>query len=72
MRLRKIGFRPLCGMVGVRVVEANDLFLALAPLALNPDQFFRVDAFPYLGSGKLDLRRSREIALELSHGQLVG
>ena len=31
----------------------------------RPDQFFRVDAFPYLGSGKLDLRRSREIALEL-------
>jgi acyl-[acyl-carrier-protein]-phospholipid O-acyltransferase/long-chain-fatty-acid--[acyl-carrier-protein] ligase len=35
------------------------------------DQFFRIDAFAYLGSGKLDLRRNREIALELSNAQLV-
>jgi hypothetical protein len=26
------------------------------------DQFFRVEAFPYLGSGKLDLRKVRELA----------
>jgi acyl-[acyl-carrier-protein]-phospholipid O-acyltransferase/long-chain-fatty-acid--[acyl-carrier-protein] ligase len=32
----------------------------------RPDQFFHVDAFPYLGSGKLDLRRVREIAAERS------
>jgi acyl-[acyl-carrier-protein]-phospholipid O-acyltransferase/long-chain-fatty-acid--[acyl-carrier-protein] ligase len=30
----------------------------------RPDQFFHVDAFPYLGSGKLDLRKVREIAAE--------
>lgn len=30
------------------------------------DQFFRVDSFPLLGTGKLDLRRVREVALELS------
>jgi acyl-[acyl-carrier-protein]-phospholipid O-acyltransferase/long-chain-fatty-acid--[acyl-carrier-protein] ligase len=32
----------------------------------RPDQFFRVEAFPFLGTGKLDLRRVREIALERS------
>ena len=30
----------------------------------RPEQFFHVDAFPYLGTGKLDLRKIREIALE--------
>lgn len=30
------------------------------------DQFFRVEAFPYLGTGKLDLRRARELAAELA------
>jgi acyl-[acyl-carrier-protein]-phospholipid O-acyltransferase/long-chain-fatty-acid--[acyl-carrier-protein] ligase len=26
--------------------------------------FFKVDAIPYLGTGKLDLRRVRELALQ--------
>ena len=30
------------------------------------DQFFRVDAFPLLGTGKLDLRKVREIAMKSS------
>jgi len=30
------------------------------------DQFFRVDAFPQLGTGKLDLRKVREIAMKFS------
>ncbi len=30
------------------------------------DQFFRVDAFPQLGTGKLDLRKVREIAMKSS------
>jgi len=30
------------------------------------DQFFQVEALPYLGTGKLDLRRAREIASERS------
>jgi acyl-[acyl-carrier-protein]-phospholipid O-acyltransferase/long-chain-fatty-acid--[acyl-carrier-protein] ligase len=29
----------------------------------RPDQFFRIDALPYLGTGKLDLRKAREIAV---------
>jgi acyl-[acyl-carrier-protein]-phospholipid O-acyltransferase/long-chain-fatty-acid--[acyl-carrier-protein] ligase len=29
----------------------------------RPQQFFRVEALPYLGTGKLDLRRLREVAL---------
>jgi acyl-[acyl-carrier-protein]-phospholipid O-acyltransferase / long-chain-fatty-acid--[acyl-carrier-protein] ligase len=32
----------------------------------RPNQFFRLVEFPMLGSGKLDLRRVREIALELA------
>ena len=30
------------------------------------DQFFHVDAFPYLGTGKLDLRKVRELAQQFS------
>jgi acyl-[acyl-carrier-protein]-phospholipid O-acyltransferase/long-chain-fatty-acid--[acyl-carrier-protein] ligase len=33
----------------------------------RPDQFFHVDALPYLGSGKLDLRKVRETALNLAN-----
>jgi hypothetical protein len=29
----------------------------------RPDQFFHIDAFPYPGTGKLDLRKAREIAV---------
>ena len=32
----------------------------------RPDQFIHIDQLPYLGSGKLDLRRLRDIAQELS------
>jgi acyl-[acyl-carrier-protein]-phospholipid O-acyltransferase/long-chain-fatty-acid--[acyl-carrier-protein] ligase len=32
----------------------------------RPDQFVRVEKLPYLGTGKLDLRRARELALETS------
>ena len=32
----------------------------------RPDQFFRVEAFPLLGSGKLDLRKVREMAQNFS------
>ena len=30
------------------------------------DQFFHIDALPYLGTGKLDLRKAREMAAERS------
>jgi acyl-[acyl-carrier-protein]-phospholipid O-acyltransferase/long-chain-fatty-acid--[acyl-carrier-protein] ligase len=30
----------------------------------RPDSYFHVEALPYLGSGKLDLRRIRELASE--------
>jgi acyl-[acyl-carrier-protein]-phospholipid O-acyltransferase/long-chain-fatty-acid--[acyl-carrier-protein] ligase len=30
----------------------------------RPDQFLRIETLPYLGTGKLDLRRARELALE--------
>jgi len=34
----------------------------------RPNAFFKVDALPYLGSGKLDLRKIRDLALQLSRG----
>ncbi|PYS45630.1 MAG: acyl-[ACP]--phospholipid O-acyltransferase, partial [Acidobacteria bacterium] len=34
----------------------------------RPNAFFRVDALPHLGSGKLDLRKIRDLALQLSRG----
>jgi len=33
----------------------------------RPDQFLHVENLPYLGTGKLDLRRLRELALEMAH-----
>jgi acyl-[acyl-carrier-protein]-phospholipid O-acyltransferase/long-chain-fatty-acid--[acyl-carrier-protein] ligase len=30
----------------------------------RPDQFLHVESLPYLGTGKLDLRRMKELALE--------
>ena len=32
----------------------------------RPDQFVRIESLPYLGTGKLDLRKARELALETS------
>jgi acyl-[acyl-carrier-protein]-phospholipid O-acyltransferase/long-chain-fatty-acid--[acyl-carrier-protein] ligase len=32
----------------------------------RPDQFFHIDSLPYLGTGKLDLRRIREVAMNKS------
>jgi acyl-[acyl-carrier-protein]-phospholipid O-acyltransferase / long-chain-fatty-acid--[acyl-carrier-protein] ligase len=32
----------------------------------RPDQFLRIEKLPYLGTGKLDLRKSRELALEMT------
>ncbi len=34
------------------------------PNLWKPKQFFRVDALPYLGTGKLDLKKVKEVALE--------
>lgn len=32
----------------------------------RPNQFFHVEWFPYLGTGKLDLRNVYELAMQLS------
>jgi acyl-[acyl-carrier-protein]-phospholipid O-acyltransferase/long-chain-fatty-acid--[acyl-carrier-protein] ligase len=32
----------------------------------RPDQFLSVEKLPYLGTGKLDLRRARELASEVA------
>jgi acyl-[acyl-carrier-protein]-phospholipid O-acyltransferase/long-chain-fatty-acid--[acyl-carrier-protein] ligase len=31
----------------------------------RPDQFLRIEKLPYLGTGKLDLRKARELAMEM-------
>jgi acyl-[acyl-carrier-protein]-phospholipid O-acyltransferase/long-chain-fatty-acid--[acyl-carrier-protein] ligase len=36
----------------------------------RPDQFLRIEKVPYLGTGKLDLRKARELALELTQRAL--
>lgn len=38
-----IGFRPLGGMIGMGMVETDDVFSAVAAFALDADQFFRID-----------------------------
>ena len=37
----------------------------------KPDQFVHVEKLPYLGTGKLDLRRLRELAMEHSKAGTV-
>jgi acyl-[acyl-carrier-protein]-phospholipid O-acyltransferase/long-chain-fatty-acid--[acyl-carrier-protein] ligase len=32
----------------------------------RPNQFFAIESFPYLGTGKLDLRKVRDAAVQLS------
>jgi len=34
------------------------------------DQFVRIENLPYLGTGKLDLRKARGLALEMTQGTL--
>ena len=43
MRLGKIGLRPLRRMIRMRMIKADDVLAALAPLALNADQFFGIN-----------------------------
>jgi acyl-[acyl-carrier-protein]-phospholipid O-acyltransferase/long-chain-fatty-acid--[acyl-carrier-protein] ligase len=37
----------------------------------RPDQFFRVEKLPYLGTGKLDLKKVREVALAVTNPHSV-
>jgi acyl-[acyl-carrier-protein]-phospholipid O-acyltransferase/long-chain-fatty-acid--[acyl-carrier-protein] ligase len=59
--LHKLAEAPL--QACLKKFAASDLPNLWKP---RPDQFFRVNAFPYLGTGKLDLRKVREIATEQS------
>lgn len=36
----------------------------------RPDQFLRIETLPYLGTGKLDLRKARELALEMTRREI--
>jgi len=35
----------------------------------RPDQFYHLEALPILGTGKLDLRKIRELAAQFSKGE---
>jgi hypothetical protein len=55
----EVGLGPLGGVVRVGVVEADDVLVAFAGLALDADKFFRVDAVAVLrrvGPGVLAAR----------------
>src|ERR1035441_3929407 len=49
VRFRQIGDRPLRGVVGVGVIEADDILAALAALALNADEFPGIDVVAVVG-----------------------
>jgi len=49
----------------VEKMAASDLPNLWKP---RPDQYCKVDTLPYLGTGKLDLRKVREIALAFTAG----
>ena len=49
MGFGQVGLRPLGRMVGVRVIEADDVFAALAAFALNADQFLGIDVVAVVG-----------------------
>ena len=62
-------------LVVLHKLGENELAACLEKLSLcdlpnlwkpRPDQFFRVESFHYLGTGKLDLRKMRETALVLT------
>jgi acyl-[acyl-carrier-protein]-phospholipid O-acyltransferase / long-chain-fatty-acid--[acyl-carrier-protein] ligase len=62
-------------LVVLHTLEAHELKAVLENLSRSglpnlwiprPNQFFFVDELPHLGTGKLDLRRIRELALEFS------
>ncbi len=59
--LHKLGDEPL--QICLAKLAQSDLPNLWKPRA---DHFLRVDAFPSLGTGKLDLRRIREMAADLS------
>jgi acyl-[acyl-carrier-protein]-phospholipid O-acyltransferase/long-chain-fatty-acid--[acyl-carrier-protein] ligase len=62
-------------LVVLHILKADELKMVLDQLPQSglpnlwtprPNQFFAVEELPHLGTGKLDLRRVRELALELS------
>jgi acyl-[acyl-carrier-protein]-phospholipid O-acyltransferase/long-chain-fatty-acid--[acyl-carrier-protein] ligase len=59
--LHKLAPEPLAAVL--EKLSQTDLPNLWKPRA---DQFFHVDAFPYLGTGKLDLRKVRETALQVN------
>jgi acyl-[acyl-carrier-protein]-phospholipid O-acyltransferase / long-chain-fatty-acid--[acyl-carrier-protein] ligase len=68
-------------LVVLHTLEGNELKPVLENLSHSglpnlwiprPNQFFFVEELPHLGTGKLDLRRIRELALEFSSGEKNG
>ena len=44
-----VGLRPLGGMIGVGVIEADDVFAALASFPLDANQFLGIDVVAIVG-----------------------
>jgi acyl-[acyl-carrier-protein]-phospholipid O-acyltransferase/long-chain-fatty-acid--[acyl-carrier-protein] ligase len=63
--LHKLGEAELQSTL--EILSQSDLPNLWKPRA---DQFFRVESFPYLGTGKLDLRKVKEMAMKLAEGEM--
>jgi acyl-[acyl-carrier-protein]-phospholipid O-acyltransferase/long-chain-fatty-acid--[acyl-carrier-protein] ligase len=68
-------------LVGLHTLDDAKLAPVLEKLAASDlpnlwkpraDQFFRIDTLPYLGTGKLDLRKLREFSLNLVKSPTAG
>jgi hypothetical protein len=49
MRLSQIGLRPVGWMIGMGMVESDDLFVAFPCLPLNSNELLGIDVLPVLG-----------------------
>lgn len=46
MCFREVRNRPSRGMIGMRVIEPDDIFPSFPAVALNADKFLRIDVIP--------------------------
>src|SRR5579864_2337299 len=49
VRFLEVGLRPLRGMIGMGVIEADDVLVALARLALDANEFLGINVIAVLG-----------------------
>ena len=68
VRFCEISLRPLCGMIGMRVVKANDVQVAPSCLPLDADQFLGSDVVTVVRTicARVSCAFNRNDAVELS------